>query len=882
MGSSSNRPVDLLQMYQDQIDRPELQTSQPHDHGPIPSIMIHRSTLDSTTGPEYAETNSFVFPSQSPSVQIQTPPKPRSDDNVQIHCFEIEVDTEPGTSTRVSRHSSTRMRRSGTSGSTSTSGVRMSRSRSRGVRQSHRRAFSSASVMSDPDEDTDLTTGATSHPDIPRAELLTLYRQISTPKTPVGALTVFRYATVKDWIILCLAYTAQAVAGAALPLTNYFAGTVTNAFCQFINNEIKADEYEATLRRVTLQYVYIGTSIGVFSYAAFYILLNRGEVLTSRIRKHFLRAVFQQNIAYFDYLGHAEIARRFHSDIQLIQEDISENSGLAVTNIAAFMSSTIIGFTASWSISITVVALLSSILIVYLIGMTYIRARENSINLELSEGRNVVSETITSIHTTTALGTSNFHAQRFYNHLMRASHPSESQICLYAFIIGFMWFVIFSAYALAFWKGFNEVENDNINVGDLLTAIISLMIAGFSLSSLLPVVHSFRVGNDAARSIFETIDRESVINPFSDSGETLYDFNGRIEFRDVRLRYPTSPSKIVLDDINLVINAGETVALVGPPGSGKSALLSLLERYYEPVFGSILIDDIDIKDIKVHSLRQQIAIVTQEALLFSGTIYENIVQGLNGTRHEHRDRKTKTEMVKRACCEVNAWGFILALDSGLDFQVGDRGCNLTTGQRQRIALARVVISQPKILLMDEALSALTERSEEFIGKWLSRNSRQFTSLMVSSKLSTILRADRVVVILDGRIAEQGTHAELMANNQWYAKFVTNERLDEAYLNYRCNEPVLMFNRERQSAERSVTSSRSNASNLQYEIRHAQIPSPPSQETLKNSTTKSEKQYEESATCTQEMSLVSLVGMVSILLIFLKAFFTNVLLLAHSN
>lgn len=107
----------------------------------------------------------------------------------------------------------------------------------------------------------------------------------------------------------------------------------------------------------------------------------------------------------------------------------------------------------------------------------------------------------------------------------------------------------------------------------------------------------------------------------------------------------------------------------------------------------------------------------------------------------------------------------------------------------------------------------------------------------------------------------------MANNQWYAKFVTNERLDEAYLNYRCNEPVLMFNRERQSAERSVTSSRSNASNLQYEIRHAQIPSPPSQETLKNSTTKSEKQYEESATCTQEMSLVSLVGMVSILLIF---------------
>lgn len=644
-----------------------------------------------------------------------------------------------------------------------------------------------------------------------------------TPALPMRTaklFTLFRYANPHDIALLGIAYVSAILSGAALPLANFIIGRVTQDFSNLITKDLSPEDFRPSVDQYALYFVYLGIGIGGLSFISTYILADRGEVLAGRIRQHYFAAIIRQNTAYFEQVGHSEVTKRIIDDTQLIQEAISENSGICLSGLALFISSLVVGFISSWKITCLMLSSLTSIIICALTGFSFLRKWQVGVSPMQQKTASLVSQIIQSIHTSAALGASHKHAMRLNIRWKQIMSRGFWRSYINALVIACCWFIVYSTYALGFWQGSREVENETIDIGSLITTITAIVIGGFTVSSLWPTINTMRKGVEAGKRIFETIDRESSVDPTSEDGLELSDIAGKIEFRNVKLRFPSNPNQVVIKDFSLTINPGETVAILGPPGSGKSTLLGLLERYYDPVKGNIYIDDIDITKLNIHFLRRQIAYVAQEPFLFSGTIYENIAQGFDNTPYAEQTASVKLQMITKACHNAHAWGFILSMKNGLESQVGERGCLLTMSQRQRIAIARAIVSHPKIFLLDDITSFLSPRSEQFVQDALREIYKKRTAIIVTHKLPVLRHADRIIIMNEGAIVEQGTHLELMSKSAWYCNFVGTQKERKVG----DKTPLVMFNKDRKASEISVRSARGGPGNMAFEILDWNTPS----------------------------------------------------------
>ncbi|KIH55989.1 ABC transporter, ATP-binding protein [Ancylostoma duodenale] len=390
--------------------------------------------------------------------------------------------------------------------------------------------------------------------------------------------------------------------------------------------------------------------------------------------------------------------------------------------------------------------------------------------IKYAKAGKIVEQAVSSIRTVCALNGLPFEIGRYKVALLEARRAGILKNLFVGLSFCLMGFVNFSSFALAFYIGITWAFNGELELQDLMTAFFSVMMGSIALGQAGPQFAVLGAAQGAAASIYEVLDRKPEIDSSSKSGRRDIKIKGNIEVKNVVFNYPSRPDVPILKKLSLSVKAGETVALVGSSGCGKSTIVSLLLRYYDVLAGEITIDGVPISEINIEYLRNHIAVVSQEPILFNCTIEENIRYGKLDLSHQ--------ELVA-ACRMANAENFINTLPQGYQTVVGDRGTQLSGGQKQRIAIARALVRDPKILLLDEATSALDAESESVVQKALDKASVGRTTIIIAHRLSTIKNADKIIAMKAGEVVELGTHEELLANKGLYYDLVHAQTFTDA-------------------------------------------------------------------------------------------------------
>uniref|UniRef100_A0A8C2I860 ATP-binding cassette, sub-family B (MDR/TAP), member 11a n=1 Tax=Cyprinus carpio TaxID=7962 RepID=A0A8C2I860_CYPCA len=585
------------------------------------------------------------------------------------------------------------------------------------------------------------------------------------------------------------------VHGAASPLMLLVYGMMTNTFVDYelevqeladpnktcINNTItwldgtvaeRPDnsttycgvDIEAEMTKFALYYVGIGVGVLILSYFQIALWVSAAARQIQRIRKMYFRKIMRMEIGWFDCNSIGELNTRISDDINKINNAIADQVSIFIERISTFIFGFMVGFIGGWKLTLVVIAVSPLIgLAAGLMAMSVARLTGRELKAYAKAGA-VADEVLSSLRTVAAFGGEHKEAERYDRNLAEAQAWGIKKGAIIGVFQGYLWCIIFLCYALAFWYGSKLViETKELTPGGLVQVFFGVLMGAMNLGQASPCLEAFASGRAAAKSIFDTIDREPEIDCFSEEGHTLDKVKGDIEFHNVHFNYPSRPEVKILDDLNVVVKAGETTAFVGPSGSGKSTTIQLIQRFYDPKEGMVTLDGHDIRSLNIQWLRSLIGIVEQEPVLFATTITENIRYGRAGVTMEE---------VIEAAKQANAYNFIMDLPQKFDTLVGEGGGQMSGGQKQRIAIARALVRNPRILLLDMATSALDNESEAIVQEALDKARQGRTTISIAHRLSTIRNADVLVGFEHGRAVERGTHSQLLDRKGVYFTLVT--------------------------------------------------------------------------------------------------------------
>jgi ATP-binding cassette, subfamily B, bacterial len=504
----------------------------------------------------------------------------------------------------------------------------------------------------------------------------------------------------------------------------------------------------------------VAVVLAIASGARFYLVSWLGERVVGDLRRDLFAHVVRLGPAWFEIKRSGDVMSRISADAQLIEQVIGSSASVALRNSLMCVGGVAMLVITNPKLALLVLAVVPLVVAPIILFGRKVRRLSREAQARMADMVSEGGETLDAVRTVQAFAQEERATQRFGEATERAFDAARRRVAQRAVMTTLVIFIVFAAVGFLLWMGGHDVLDGRISAGDLTAFVFYAVLVASSGGAISETIGDLQRAAGAAERLAELSAEPPAILEAANPKPLPKPLSGSVRFEDVSFRYPTRPESLALDRFDLTVAPGETVAIVGPSGAGKTTVFNLLLRFYDPESGTIRIDGVDIRDLRFSDLRSALAIVPQEPVLFTASVVENIRYG----RPDASDAE-----VCAAAETASALRFIEALPQGFATDLGARGVRLSGGQRQRIAIARAVLRNPAILLLDEATSALDAESELAVQQALDRLMKGRTTLVIAHRLATVQKADRIVVVDHGQVVDVGRHVDLVRRDGLYAR-----------------------------------------------------------------------------------------------------------------